>query len=113
MAIGSGQHIADPFLAFLRRIFWPNRLPTTSEGKASAVWTLYHAIQTNPGGIGFPMQVVTLSMQGGKPKAAELSREEIDTEHIQGIEDAEKKMSAIFQPQEAPKPPAPPLQGQP
>src|ERR1035437_7507378 len=32
IAIGSGQFCADPFLAFIKRIFWPDRLPKLSEG---------------------------------------------------------------------------------
>jgi 20S proteasome alpha/beta subunit len=36
IAIGSGQPIADPFLAFLKRLFWPEKEPTMSEGKLVA-----------------------------------------------------------------------------
>ena len=30
VAIGSGQQLADPFLAFLRRIYWPDELPNVA-----------------------------------------------------------------------------------
>ena len=51
LAIGSGQSIADPFLAFLRSVFWPNKLPTLSEGIFAAVWSLHHSITVHPGGV--------------------------------------------------------------
>ena len=33
VTIGSGKNLADPFLAFIRQIFWPTRLPTLAEGR--------------------------------------------------------------------------------
>jgi 20S proteasome alpha/beta subunit len=60
IAVGSGQLLADPFLAFLRRIFWSGRLPHVSEGVLATVWSLEQAIRTNPGGVGHPIQVMTL-----------------------------------------------------
>src|SRR5690606_12875728 len=47
IAVGSGQQLADPFLAFLRRIFWKDHLPTLNEGIFAALWTLKHAIDLN------------------------------------------------------------------
>jgi hypothetical protein len=55
VSIGSGQMIADPFLAFLKRIFWKERLPSVSEGIFTVVWTLKHALETAPGGIAPPI----------------------------------------------------------
>jgi 20S proteasome alpha/beta subunit len=60
VAIGSGQFIADPFLAFLRRIFWRDCLPTVNDGIFTTLWALDHAIQTNPGGVSDPKQVMIL-----------------------------------------------------
>src|SRR5215217_2360368 len=51
VSIGSGQPTADPFLAFIRRIFWPDALPSLETGIFSTVWALDHAIETNPGGV--------------------------------------------------------------
>src|SRR5208282_5567849 len=50
VALGSGQTIADPFLAFLKRVLWKEREPTVAEGRFAAAWTLTHVIRTNPGG---------------------------------------------------------------
>ena len=87
VSIGSGQQLADPFLAFLRHIFWANHLPKVADGVFAAVWTLDHAIRVNPGGVTDPIQVVVLS-GGKKPLAKELSQEEIQ-EHRQNVSEAE------------------------
>src|SRR5207245_1801501 len=58
VAIGSGQATADPFLAFIRRLFWPSKLPATGEGLFAGVWTVRHAIHTSPGGVADPIQAV-------------------------------------------------------
>src|SRR5437660_75445 len=63
VAIGSGQMLADPFLAFIRRVVWCMRPPTVQDGILAAVWTLRHAIETNPGGIAEPMIIVVLSKE--------------------------------------------------
>lgn len=68
VSIGSGQNIADPFLAFLRRVFWPDKLPSIEEGVFATVWTLEHAIKTNPGGIGEPIQIVVYSNEENQIK---------------------------------------------
>ncbi len=85
VAIGSGELIADPFLALVRRLCWPDRMPTLQEGVLAACWTLDHAIKTHPGGVAEPMQLVTLRADG---KAAELADLDL-AEHRQAIEGAE------------------------
>jgi 20S proteasome alpha/beta subunit len=85
VAIGSGQSIADPFLAFLRRIFWSTTLPTLSDGLLATVWTLRHAIETNPGGVSDPIQIITLDKNG---KARQIPEEELK-EHLEAVDAAE------------------------
>lgn len=60
VSMGSGQMIADPFLAFLKRAFWKESQPTVAEGRLVAVWTIDHVCQTNPGGVGGDIQLATL-----------------------------------------------------
>src|ERR1043165_4547618 len=36
-SIGGGKPLADPFLGFLRRIFWPDTEPSLAEGSLAAV----------------------------------------------------------------------------
>lgn len=86
VAIGGGQLTADPFLAFIRRLFWPTKLPTLAEGIFAALWTLRHAIQTSPGGVADPIQVAVLEGM----KARELDGAEL-AEHERAIADAEMR----------------------
>jgi len=80
--------LADSFLAFLRRIFWQNGLPKVSGGVLATIWSLEQAIRTNPGGVGPPIQIMTLEKVSGDWKVKEL--EEADfAEHGQAIADAE------------------------
>jgi 20S proteasome alpha/beta subunit len=94
VAIGSGQTIADPFLAFIRRIFWKSSLPSIQEGVFSALWTLRHAIETNPGGISDPTQIAVLEKANGAWLAHELSKDEAQ-EHEEAISFAEKHLASF------------------
>lgn len=60
VAMGSGQFLADPFLGFLRRIFWEKSMPDLQEGIFAAQFTLQHTIALNPGGINGPTQIAIL-----------------------------------------------------
>jgi 20S proteasome alpha/beta subunit len=116
-ALGSGQMIADTFLAFLRKVFWPQRPPELAEGLLAAVWTLRRAIETTPGGVGDPIQITTLCREG-KSWVARERREEEWQEHLQDIQDAEgvlRDFRRHLQPKDSegkptapPPPPAPP-----
>ena len=89
ITLGSGQPIADPFIAFLRRVLWAGREPTVADGRLAAAWTVYHVCKTNPGGVGPPMQMATLRAgDDGKP-LLEFSGDE---EHLEAVTDAEKAL---------------------
>jgi 20S proteasome alpha/beta subunit len=100
VSIGSGQVIADPFLAFLKRIFWEGRMPTVSEGTFAVVWTLEHALKTAPGGIAPPIDIGVLQMEGTQPRARLLSTDELK-EHLVMRTQAEahvKKFEELLRP---------------
>ena len=101
VAIGSGRSIADPFLAFLRRVFWKDSLPSLKEGNFAATWTLQHAIQTAPGGIAPPISVANLQMIKGQPSAALLPDIE-RKEHDEAIGAAEDLLR-MFRSEQAPR----------
>ena len=42
VSAGSGQPVADPFLSFIRRIFWPTGMPNLNDGVLAALWALTH-----------------------------------------------------------------------
>ena len=89
VALGSGQAIADPFLALLKRLLWPDSEPTVAEGRLAVVWTIDHVRRTNPGGVGGPIQLATLSNQPDEVKFVDDA--EVD-EHLQAIESALQTM---------------------
>jgi 20S proteasome alpha/beta subunit len=107
-AIGSGRGIAYPFLAFLRRIFWPECLPRLTDGRLAVVWTLMHAVATTPGGVSEPIQLVILDRKGDNYRARELPKAEWQ-QHVQEMRAAEAVLAAFrnhFPPTAIP-PPAP------
>jgi hypothetical protein len=111
VAVGSGQRIADPFLAFLRRIYWPDRLPSLQEGVLATVWALTHAIETNAGGVGDPIQIIKVSREVNSWRAAEI--EEATWQELrQSIREIEREMGALparlQRAEGAPPPPSPP-----
>lgn len=93
IAVGSGQQLADPFLAFIRRIFWKDHLPNLNEGIFAALWTLNHAIEVNPGGVSKPIQVAVLKEDNG---GCALELDESDyQEHYDAIKAAEDKLATF------------------
>ena len=93
ISMGSGQAIADPFLALLRRLLWHDQEPTLAEGRLAAVWTIDHVCQTNPGGVAGEPQLSILVGAGGTkmPEVHELSTDDID-EHRQRVASAEQTL---------------------
>jgi ATP-dependent protease HslVU (ClpYQ) peptidase subunit len=112
VAIGSGQNIADPFLAFLRHVFWKDHLPNIPEGGFAVMWTLIHAIRTAPGGIAEPIHLAVLQMEGTQPSARLLSDKEL-REHRVMVEEVEGYLNSFpksLQPGEhEAEPPSPPV----
>ena len=95
VAIGSGQPIADPHLALLRRVFWPDKLPNVADGIFAVMWTLLHAIQVNPGGFAEPIQLAVLERSKGRElRGRELSRQAV-AEHRQHVKDAEEHLRSF------------------
>lgn len=64
-AIGSGEAIADPFLAFLKKVYFPNGRVSLVDGTFAVYWTLAHACQTHHAGVTEPLQLIQLSRDAG------------------------------------------------
>lgn len=60
VSMGAGQMHADPFLAFISRVIWKNRMPSVDVGKFGVYWALDHAIRVAPGGVGHPINIAVL-----------------------------------------------------
>lgn len=92
-SMGSGQAITDPFLAFIRKIFWSKGMPTLNHGIFATIWSIQHAIEINPGGIKGPIDVAVLENSKGKISARLLDEAEIQ-EHIDNLKTLEEYISA-------------------
>ena len=112
VTIGSGQSLADPFLAFLRRVFWPDAPPNLADGVFATVWTLRHAISVTPGGVSEPIQVATLAKHRGRELSASILASEQLQEHRQNVLEVERYLASFTEaPQnEQSSPPKPPKQ---
>jgi len=88
VAMGSGQQIADPFLAYLKRLLWSDSTPSLAEGRLVATWVLEHATRTNPGGVGGPTQLAELTLVSDRPNVEMYDADRVQ-EHSQNIQSAE------------------------
>jgi hypothetical protein len=105
-SMGSGQPITDPFLAFIREVFWKAGLPTVQDATFAVTWTLDHAVQVNPGGINAPVRISVLEKQLGKFRARLLGEADLE-EHRQNIEQAKERLRTFPASQSADAPGTP------
>lgn len=95
VSLGSGQAIADPFLSFIRRVLWSNAAPATiAEGQFAAALTLRYVIESSPGLVGAPEQMMILKpgASGGEWVAEEVPRINLDI-HFENVAAFEKHLS--------------------
>lgn len=88
VSMGSGQALADPFLAFAGRVLWGDDKPDVATAMFGVLWTLSHTITLAPGGVGGAARIAVLQRQKGSWKARLLEDAELQeqSEHIQQIE---------------------------
>lgn len=105
--MGSGQPLADPFLAFVSRVLWRDRLPDVKIGRFGLFWALRHTLKHAPGLVGPPIRLATLQ----KRDAAWVASEADDHQEAeQFIENIEAQIGAtIYGPQVEPAASAAPL----
>lgn len=90
VSMGSGQVLADPFLGFIRRVFWKNEAPRLQEGIFGALWALVHTIDLVPGTVSEPIQMAVLAReQKGQWRARKLVDDELGEhrEHCKVLEE--------------------------
>lgn len=102
-SLGSGQPLADPFLAFLAKVFWSKKPPNLNDGQFAATWTLRHAIETNPGGVDDPIQMMTLRNSGKGCEIKELQKDDLQ-EHLEAIAAAQAHLAEFQKKQITPVP---------
>lgn len=107
VSMGVGQTIADPFLGFVRRIFWNNEQPDLKNGIFGTIWALQNTIDMNTGGVNGPIQLAIVSKNGTNSVSKILEESEI-LEHVEYVREFEKHLKSFPQqlvtnPQEIPK----------
>jgi hypothetical protein len=75
-SMGSGQMLADPFLAFVCRVLWKSEMPTVDYGKFGVYWVLSHTIKLALGKVGLPIRLATLRQVDGTWVAKEQDTQE-------------------------------------
>ena len=79
VSTGSGQANIDPFLGFLRSVFWTNHgSPSLREGILMTLWALEHACEVAAGGIGPPIAISVLEKSGKDYAGRKLSDENLE-----------------------------------
>lgn len=89
VSMGSGQIIADPFLAFVNRVIWKDKSPVLEKGLIGIYWVLSQTIKIAPGGVGGDIQIAVLRKdENGEWKAALREHEQIQQleQHVSEIE---------------------------
>lgn len=94
VSVGSGQPIVDPFLAFLRSVFWKEGPPNLRGGTFLTLWALLHACEVNPGGINEPIGIAVLEGKKGKFRARQLLEHEL-AEHRNMVQSAKGHMASF------------------
>jgi 20S proteasome alpha/beta subunit len=94
ISMGSGKASADPFLGFLRNVFWPAGLPTLQEGALAAYWTIQHAIDMKVTGVGFGVDIFAVELSDKTYKARRLDDTEV-AEHADFMKAAEEALRGV------------------
>ena len=86
-SMGSGQHVADPLLGFVRTVFWGDEAPSCKEGIFATTLVLKLACSMTPYGVAGPIQMATLCKIKKEYKACYLTENELH-EHDQSVDEA-------------------------
>ena len=103
-SMGSAQAITDPFLAFIREVFWQKDRPSVEDAIFAATWTLEHAVALNPGGVNEPIGVAVLERQKkGHLSARVLGPQELDQhrQHVQAAKESLGDFRREYEPDKA------------
>lgn len=82
-SMGCGQQIVDPFLGFIRNVFWKDTPPKLNDGIFAACWAIKHCIDINPGGIGGPHQIAIIERK--RELVARLLDDDEIGEHLDNV----------------------------
>jgi hypothetical protein len=64
VSMGSGQMLADPFLAFVKRVLWKDKMPDVERAKIGIYWALNYTCGQAVGMVGGDLKLGVLRKQG-------------------------------------------------
>ncbi len=77
VCIGSGKANADPFMRYLRSVFFQDQSPNLNEAVLAAYWTVQACIDAGTQGVGMGVDVFVLDAAGEKPAARQLEEADL------------------------------------
>jgi 20S proteasome alpha/beta subunit len=106
VSLGCGQQITDPFLGFMRRIYWKDKMPKIEDATFIVIWAIQNVIDLNAGGINGPIQLAVLRHRTGEQHfQARIFTDDELREHMGNVTEAEEyigKFKAKFCDEAAP-----------
>ena len=76
-SLGSGYHITNPFLSFIKTVYWRGKIPNVQLGIFSAIMALDLAIEINAGGINAPIHITVIQKTAEGYTCRKLEADEI------------------------------------
>lgn len=112
VCIGSGKANADPFLRYLRSVFFQDQSPNLNEAVLAAYWTVQACIDAGTTGVGMGVDVFVLDATGKKPEARQLDEADLAEakSFVQEAEDAWRTLRDRIRGQGADASPPPTLE---
>jgi Proteasome subunit len=86
VSMGSGQILADPFLAFVNRVLWQGQIPSLELGRLGVYWTLDHVIRYAVGGVGGKIRIAMLRHKDGQWITSDMSETEEPAQFLGELE---------------------------
>jgi 20S proteasome alpha/beta subunit len=109
VSMGSGQTLADPYLALMRRSVWVDGQPSVEDATFAAYWVMQMAIAAAPGFIQEPIDVAVLRKNARGDWEAKMVTEQERSLHQNRADDANKQLKQALLGQLAPPTEAPPM----
>jgi 20S proteasome alpha/beta subunit len=105
VSMGSGQLLADPFLAFVKRVLWKDKMPDVERAKIGVYWALSYTCGLAAGGVGGTLKLGVLKRQGIDWSASVLADTQEQAQYIASLESL-ISLEKLFEEASASAPPA-------
>ena len=114
VSMGSGQSLADPYLAFMKHVYWQDGMPKMEHALFAATWVMVMSITVAPGQVALPIDIAVLTDKTARMLSAEqvsvhMEAAKAATEHFGRFDPA--KMDVGEAAPEGPAPAIPNLTG--